>query len=319
MTTTADLIATAKHLLLSGQRPTLNKLAANTAPGAGTLAFANEVTGIRADAYLQVGLEVFYVWTVDVAGRTATVEPAQEGSTAAAHDTGDVVTVNPRFPDHTILAGLNDCIRSLSSPSLGLYQVGTVDLSYVATAGGYDLTGVTDLLDIVDIRLHRGSATSKDWPRIDGWDLSRGVNTTDFPSGLALFLSAYGEVGSDIRVRYRSGFSALTTLATDVTTTGLPVTALDIPPLGAAIRLVHPREIKRNQTEAQGDGRRAGEVGPGSVAGSVNALERDYYRRISEEAARLAASNPPQGYVPVPGPYAVSRPYARNGAWDVTP
>jgi hypothetical protein len=313
--TTADLIAETRRHILSGQRPQQNKLAAPVGTDATSLEFSFDPAGIVAGAYVQVDLEVFYVWSIT--GKTASVQPAQEGSPTSAHDQGDVVVVNPRVPDFAILQALNNCLRSLSSPALGLYQVKTVDLTYSSLAGGYDLPGVTGEIDIADIRVHRGDSTSKDWPAITTWNVSRDVNLTDFPSGLALFIQDGAEQGSDIRVRYRTGFGTLSSVADDVLTlTGLPETALDIPPMGAAIRLVHPREIKRNFTEAQGDGRRAGEVTPGAVSGSVNALERDYYRRISEEAGRLSQQNPPQGYIPLPSPYAVARPYARNGSWD---
>lgn len=311
---TSDLIETTKRHLYSGQKPSMNKLAIPAISSATSLTFVNELNDIQSGAYVQVDLEVFYVWEVNELARTATVEPAQLGSVTSAHDAGDIALVNPKFFDHAILAALNDCLNSLSSPSAGLYQSKTVNLTYIANGGGYDLAAVTDLIDIEDIRLHRGDTSSKDWPRVNAWDVGRNVNSTDFPSGLALFLLDPAEVGSTIRVRYRSGFGTLTTLADNViTTTGLPATALDIPPLGAAIRLVHPREVKRNFTEAQGDSRRSGEVGPGAVAGSVNALERDYYRRINEEASRLSQQNPPQGYVPQPSNYTVNRAWARNG------
>lgn len=301
-----DLIAETRRHLFGGQRETRNKLAAPVVAGGTQLTFQYEPDAIVAGAMVQVGLELFYVWSIT--GSTATVEPAQWGSVAALHNTGDVVVVNPKFPDFGILKALNDSILSLSAPSLGLYRIGTADLTYTANVGGYDLAGVTDLLDIIDIRAHRGDVSTKDWPLLDTWRLDRGVDATDFPSGFALFLTDTPDSGSTIRVRYRSGFSPLVNLSDDVAAvTGLPLTAFDIPPLGAAIRLVHPREIKRNFTEAQGDGRRAGEVTPGAVAGSVNALERDYYRRIAQEAERLSTFNPPLGYVPPAAPYAVTR------------
>jgi hypothetical protein len=313
---TSDLIETTKRHLLSGQRPMMNKLAGPSIISATSLTFQYDMTGIKEGSYLQVDLEVFYVWSVNVGAKTAVVEPAQEGSLPAAHNQGDIVVVNPRFPDHAVLAALNDCISSLSSPALGLYQIRTTDLTYVTTAGGYDFATV-DLFDIVDIRARRGDATSKDWQSLNNWQIDRHGNTSNFPSGTALYLSEAADNGTAVRVEYRAGFGSLTSRSDNVqTVTGLPVTALDIPPMGAAIRLVHPREIKRNQTESQGDGRRAGEVTPGAVAGSVNALERDYYRRISEEAARLSAANPPSGYIPSAGPYTTARIGARYGVWD---
>jgi hypothetical protein len=62
--------------------------------------------------------------------------------------------------------------------------------------------------------------------------------------------------------------------------------------LGAQIRLMSPREIKRNFTESQGDTRRADEVAMGSVANSTAGLIRLRRDRIQAEAARLARAYP---------------------------
>ena len=62
---------------------------------------------------------------------------------------------------------------------------------------------------------------------------------------------------------------------------------IDIPALGAEIDLTQPREISRNFMESQPDPRKAQEVAPGAVAGSVNALIARRVQRIAEEAARL--------------------------------
>ena len=67
----------------------------------------------------------------------------------------------------------------------------------------------------------------------------------------------------------------------------LTPTMIDIPVLGAEIDLTLPREISRNFMESQPDPRKAAEVAPGSIAGSVNALIMRRAQRINEEADRL--------------------------------
>ena len=298
MTTAADLIDETKRLLLSGQREQHNKLAANTAPGATTLTFTYDLGGIQAGAYVQVDLEVFYVWAVNASAKTATVEPAQIGSVAASHDTGDMVTVNPKFPDHAILRALNEDLYSLSSPTNGLYAIKSADLTFAEGRAGYDLAGVTNLVDILEIRAQRDSA-SRDWPLVSGYEFSRDVNTAQFPSGYALFLTQPGMSGTSLRIRYKATFGALTLLGDDVeAVTGLPHTAHDLPPLGAALRLVYPREIKRSFTEAQPDPRRATEVPVGGAIGSTRALAAQRQTRINEEYARLWQQFPARQYLP---------------------
>ena len=81
-------------------------------------------------------------------------------------------------------------------------------------------------------------------------------------------------------------------LSTNVSVTGLQPSATDLPPIGAAIRLMAGREIKRNFTESQGDTRRSTEVPPGAIAQSANGLARLRQTRIAAEAARLHALYP---------------------------
>ena len=51
---------------------------------------------------------------------------------------------------------------TLSSPSNGLYRVATVDLTYNAAVEGYDLTGVTDVLAVLDAR-YQAVGSEQDW------------------------------------------------------------------------------------------------------------------------------------------------------------
>jgi hypothetical protein len=116
---------------------------------------------------------------------------------------------------------------------------------------------------------------------------------TAFASGNMLQLYEPAAPGRAIRVKYRAPFGQLVNLTDNVgTVTGLPDSAMDIPPMGAAMRLVAPREIKRNFTESQGEPRRSEEVPPGAVAGSWRGLAGMRAQRILSEAMRLAAMYP---------------------------
>ena len=63
-------------------------------------------------------------------------------------------------------------------------------------------------------------------------------------------------------------------------------------------RLVAPREIKRNFTEAQGEPRRAAEVPPGAVASSMRTVAALRQQRITTEASRLLQADPPSQHTP---------------------
>ena len=100
-------------------------------------------------------------------------------------------------------------------------------------------------------------------------------------------------MAGSLRVTYKTGFNPMALEANDVQTiTGFPLSAEDILVLGAQIRLMAPREIKRNFTESQGDTRRADEVPAGSVTNSIANLQRLRRDRIIAEATKLDSQYP---------------------------
>jgi hypothetical protein len=291
--TASDLLAATERHLLGGTREQRNKLAADVTVDATSWTFTFDLAGIKAGSRLSVGTETIYVWEVSDANKTATVERGFDGSAAAAHASGALVTVNPRFTRAEILSAVNDDLADLSSPNNGLFRVRSVDVTYNPAKAGYDLPTV-GLIDVIEVRWKQAGSSAY-WPTIrrGSYQVSRNMDTAEFPSGTALFLTTMASPGLPLRVRYKSTFGTLSALADDVeTATGLPATAHDLPPIGAALRLMAGREVKRNFTEAQGDTRRAEEVPPGAVDGSSRGLERLRRTRIADEASRLAAQYP---------------------------
>ena len=292
MTTAAELVEETKRHLNSFQREPMNKLSAPLTSSATSVTFTYPVDQLQAGSLVEVGLELMYVWSIDPATRSAVVQRAHLGSVATAHDTSDLVRVNPRFPDFHIFKALNDDLAELSSPSNGLYAVRDVDITTSGSRIGYDLAGASGLIDIIEVR-YKQRGGFKDWPILPSWSLGRGVDATDFPSGYALTTHSPLESGRSLNVLYKAGFTPLLTLASDVTAvTGLPASMHDLPPLGAAMRLLAPREAKRNFTEAQGDSRRAQEVPAGAVAASLRPIALMRQNRINAEATKLVAAYP---------------------------
>jgi hypothetical protein len=299
MATTADLINETKRHLLSFQREPLNKLVAGVGPTATTFTLTYDVSTIQQGAHLQIGLELVYVWSVDQSSKVVTVERGQLGSTALTHSAGALVTVNPKFPDFAILKALNDELADLSSPLNGLYSVRAAELTATSNSSGYNLP-TTNLLEILSIE-QRHVGNPRTWMPITNYWLQQNSETDDFTSGTALHLTEGVRSGQPIRVLYKASFSPLLTLIDDVTAvTGMPTSMQDIPPMGAAVRLVAPREIKRNFTEGQGEPRRAAEVPPGAVQASMRSVAAMRQNRIAAEAGRLAQQHPERGFIPAP-------------------
>jgi len=257
---------------------------------------ANSVA-MRAGAIISVDLEVMYVtgWS----NGSVTVARGYEGSTAAAHDAGTLIYIQPKYTKFDIAVTLNDELNRLSSPDNGLFRVGMQTITYNPVYMGYDLTQAKadNFIDIMEVR-HKIPFPTRNYPKIAKWKVLRSIGDSAFPSGMGIVFYEGGYPGQPIYVQYSAAFVPLdltalgsdnkpTCLGTDITTTGMTTTMADIPPLGVEIQLTLPREIKRNFMESQPDPRKAPEVPSLAVSNSVQALMMTYEQRISEEAARL--------------------------------
>jgi hypothetical protein len=295
VTTTADLIEEARTQLHSGQEERRNRLDGPITSTATTVPFKYPIEGLDRGAIIGVDLEEIRVW--ETSGQSATVvERGVNGSAKASHLDLANVTVASKFSRARILRAMNRELQALSSPANGLFQMKPVELTYQPSTAGYDLAGVSSIDDIWQIEARTSMAT-KDWVPLEShrYRLDRAANTSDFPSGFALFLpGGGGQAGQPIRIWYRAPFTLLSTtdVTYDVAQTGLPATAEDLLPLGALLRLVPPRDIKRAFTEGQGSPRRAEEVPPNAASQSVSSLRKFRADRVAEEAARLSRLYP---------------------------
>lgn len=291
MTTTAqNLIDETKRLIFSSDREQLNRLNGAITNSATSLTFEYAAGGIVAGAVLSIDLELLYVWAVS--GQVATVQRGYLGSTGAAHADDAIITVNPRYSDFAIFQALNAELDDLSSPMNGLFQVRTVDVTNSISSTGFDLS-MTGFIDVLEVQ-YRADTASKWWRRLDGWRVINNAYTTDFASGRALIMQEQVPIDAAIiRVTYKSAFVAMASASSDIQSVcGLPATANDIPPLGAAARLTFPRDIKRAFDDSQGEPRRASEVPPNASSAAAQTMMAYRARRISAEHARLKAMWP---------------------------
>lgn len=292
MTTAQQWVDETRSLLMGGQVEELNRLDGGYTAGGTSLLMEFPLRGIQPGARISIGLNTFLVWEVN--GLTVTVSGGQEGSTDGNASTGSLVRVRPRFTDFEIFRTLNYDLHDLSAPANGLFQVDAKSFTYDSVVSGYNMSSVdSDVLSVIEVR-YETVDDSKLWPRLhsDKYRLARSVPTSDFSSGLALMIYEPANQGYSIYVTFRAPFTQLATLASTKTSTGLPSSAWDLPPLGAAIMLMSGREVKRNFTEAQGDTRRAAEVGPGAVSQSAAGLRLQRRDRIVAERNRLESLYP---------------------------
>lgn len=309
-TTFGDLIEKVYRRVMGGQRERTVQL--SNAVGSDDLTVSltgPQASGIAPGVILSVELELMYVEAWNSNTGVATVQRGYFGSVAGNHIAGVVVYLNPRYSRFDIGVAINDDLRSLSSPTNGLFRVGVAEVTYNPVFAGYDLGDLPDnFIDILEVR-YRIAPPYRTFPAIKKWKVIRwSQNLTDpvFPSGRGLVIYESGWPGLPIYITYSAPFirftgtadSVLSTPATNdeapphngyhtTNVTNLTPTMLDLPVLGAEIDLTLPREISRNFMESQPDPRKAQEIVAGAVAGSVNALINRRMQRISEEADRL--------------------------------
>lgn len=289
MSTFAQLINRVQRQLLSGVVEERNKLSANLTATATTLTLTYEVGGVRSGSVLEIGSEQMYVWQVVESTKTVTVERAFNGTVASAHTSGSIVLVNPRFPRAQIQEAINDELADLSSPMNGLFQVKLLDLTYNGSDRQINLPTIGTVIDLIEVR---NRFISTDYQQVRNVKLLRDMPTKDFGSGLALQFDQPVRFG-DLRITYKAPFGKLTTESDNVQSiAGFPESAEDILVVGAEIRLIAPREVKRNFTESQGDTRRSDEVPPSAVSNSITNLLRLRRDRITAEAAKLNRQYP---------------------------
>jgi hypothetical protein len=289
MTTAATVIDKTLRQLLSGTVEARNRLTITLNSSDTSVVVDYSVEGLRAGQVCEIDSELMYIWVSDSATRTLTVQRGFNGTTAAAHTSGAIVTINPRFPRAQVLEEINNEMTDLSSPSNGLFKIETLNITYNGSDKMVNLTGATSVIDILNVSVRY---LTDDYPIARKVKIVRDLPTDDFASGFALRFDQAVMPGR-LRVVYKAPYTTAPTEATDINTTcGIQDSVTDIVTIGAQIRLMAPREIKRNFVESQGDTRRAEEVVSGAITNSVSNLKALRKDRIIAEAARLARAYP---------------------------
>ena len=289
MATVSTVIDRTVRQLLSGTVEERNKLAASVSATATTVSVQYDMKGIREGVVIQVDAELMYVWEITVGNKSAIVERGWNGTTPVAHATNSIVVVDPKFPRNQIVEAINAELDDLSSPMNGLFQVKTMDIDY---NGSWTMLNIPTTDTIIDLISVSSRYLTTEYHQIRRVRLIRDLPNDDFNSGYALKFDEDVST-SRIHIVYKTPFTNVSTESQNIQNmTGLPSSCEDILIIGAQIRLVNPREVKRNFTESQGDTRRAEEVTAGAVSGSITNLMRMRRDRITSEAAKLQRQYP---------------------------
>ena len=284
MTTIADLVADARRITYGSMTEQINLVGSAAAAAATSVILDLDVSGITPGMVLSCGLNVWYVRGTTTSTNEVFLIPGYDNSPKDAVSVGDIVTVKPKVTDWYLFNIINDELRKLSSPTNGLYRIGSWSVNVSPTYQTYEVPiEALNMTNLARVR-YRWPGTPDVWSDIRTssyrWIVSEGDNKfqllVNIPSG------------TEIEFTYKSPFVLATSLADDpVEDCGLSETMLDIPPLGAAASLLRTTDARRNQITAQGDARRAAEV-PSSVnLSTASVLDREYKMRVQDEYARL--------------------------------
>lgn len=268
--TTADLIDETRGLLRGDLRSQANSLADNFSPMQTEMVFTFPVTGIQVGQVIEVDLNLYQVADVNTATRTLGIVPVK---TAGTHASGTRVTMRPTYSKQRIITELNNELADLSTH--GIYRIVTVEGDDDGVIAPPD--GALTVLDIWS----RESDVLGDTRRVP----EARFDLVDTPGGIEL--RGPGEVDFAVFGCRLVTLSNTTDDENVADVTGIPATALDIPPYGAAMRLLASAESRRNITDTQGDTRRAEEVPPGAISGALRNLAALRQSRVVSESQRI--------------------------------
>jgi len=298
MTTFLQAIEHTRQYLMTGQQDRTNVLQTAVNASIVTIQFTYELKSVVENSIISIDLEDMKVVATpsSAPGTSVTVIRGFNGSTPATHAINSIIRVSSQFSNWRIGTEINEELGDLSAPDVGLYRIVPVEFDYNPAQQGYNLTA-GGLIDIWRVRFDV-PGPQNDWPvlRRDEWYLDQDASLSEFPGGKQLVLRVPAFPGHTIRVSYKSSFGGPMTAVTDdvLSVTGLHDEAHDILSIGAALRLLMGRDVKRSFMESQPEPRRSDEVGTQASTAAMRALAAKYDQRIQSEVTRLAQRYPDQ-------------------------
>ena len=282
-----DMIADTRRLAYGSMADQLNFIAADTPADATELVMAMDLTGITPGMTLSSGLNVYYVKSLITSEKKVVVFPNYDNSRSEALPAGAPVMIRPRATDWQLFNNVNWEIQQLSSARNGLYKVGywtsAIDVTWQTYAVPAEAQGMVSLLRV----RCRWPATPDIWSDLPDY-------TFDYQQDQQIIkLRRNLPASSELLFVYKNTFTPATSLTDDIEVDcGMAPEQLDIPPLGAAARLLRTTEARRVQIHAQGDSRRAEEVQMYGNSSIATQFERAYQARVDDEYVRLVNNHP---------------------------
>lgn len=210
-----------------------------------------------------------------------------EGTVAASHASGSLVTADPKFPRARMKEAVNDVLQALY-PSLVVFA--TTEITNNAVVYEYGMPA--DALDVWAVA-DQTIGPSQMWMQGLNFRFNPTANTGSFPTGKSIQLFDPVTPGRTMFVKYVKAPSPLVSGSDDfATVTGLPERCVDLVVWGACARLLPGYDAARLQQTAVEATERAPLVPPGSATKAAQYYLAMYQQRLEEERVRMFNENP---------------------------
>lgn len=239
---------------------------------------------------IEIGEELIWVDSYDRSSNVVTVPPygrGFSGTTAAAHDAGDMVTINPQFTRVAVKNAINDAVNDMASK---LYAVKTATFTYSPAVTTYALPADVD--SVLSVTFETIGAT-KEWQPVRKYRIDKSANIQKFGSNKTITLNQYVDAGATVQVTYAGKPDLFESASDDFeTTTGFPASAKDVAVLGAAYHLLSFVESGRLSYVTPEASVQSDKIPYGSGSSLAKYVYALYQQRLQSEADKLALEFP---------------------------
>ena len=242
------------------------------------------------NAVVELGHELVYVSSHDPVGLVTQCPPwfrQQQGSPANdAYPVNSVAVINPQWPFHITAQHVVNAIGNLY-PTLFVPKTFTISTDTLTEK--YEIPDDVD--EIISVRYEDDVNPARPQREVSKWTL-QALN----PDGKRyLHMEQVYRSGLNVFVTYRAK-PVIPSITSDVdwSTTGLPVTAQDLPSLWAAVQMLPTADAAKTQITSVEQSERNRFVQPGAANSASKRLQDIYDRRLLEERRKMLDLFPPR-------------------------
>lgn len=240
---------------------------------------------------VEIDSELILVKQIDASTGTLSVMGGalgrgREGSAAAFHSAGALITQSPLMPAVAIQNAITDTVSSMY-PTLP--TTGVTEIIKLAPVFEYALPAEAVGVHYVTMQT---IGPSKIWHPGPRWRYNNNADPTDFPSGKSVQLMDDVVPGRAMRVVYLTEPGVMVSPSDQFTVTGYPETAHDCAVWGATARLVPAYEVARLQAQSIEGTERDSLVPPKAALAAADYFRGLYMEALDRERTRFFDATP---------------------------